>query len=121
MQATTLLILAALFAVFLFYMRSGQISAKEAQAHLRNGALVVDVRTAAEYVSSHLPKALNLPLSELEAIVARHVPDRNQVLLLHCHSGMRSSAARKKLIALGYTHAYNLGSYRRAMEIVKGR
>jgi rhodanese-related sulfurtransferase len=43
------------------------------------------------------------------------------VLLLHCHSGMRSGMARKKLVALGYTHAFNLGSYSRAVQIVKGK
>lgn len=120
MQATILLFFAALFAVFLFSMRSGQISAKEAQAYLRRGALLIDVRTAAEFGSSHLPKALNLPLSEIETSIARHVPDKNRVLLLHCHSGMRSAVARRKLTALGYTHSYNLGAYKRAMQIVKG-
>lgn len=119
MQVTTLLVIAVLFALLVFYMRSGQISVKDARAHLRRGAMLIDVRTAVEFVSGHLPKALNLPLSELEAEVVRHVPDRNQVLLLHCHSGMRSAVARKKLLALGYTHAYNLGSLSRATQIVK--
>jgi hypothetical protein len=32
---------------------------------------------------------------------------------------MRSAVARKKLQALGYTHAYNLGSLSRATQIVK--
>ncbi len=120
MQATTLFLLGAIIALVLFIMRSGQISVKDARAHLRRGALLIDVRTAAEFVSSHLPKAINLPLGELDAEIAGRVPDRSQVLLLYCHSGKRSVAARRKLNALGYTHAYNLGSYRRAVEIVKG-
>jgi rhodanese-related sulfurtransferase len=47
--------------------------------------------------------------------------DKNRALLLHCQSGMRSGVARKKLKALGYPNAFNLGSYRRAEEIVKSR
>jgi rhodanese-related sulfurtransferase len=46
------------------------------------------------------------------------VRDKNQALLLHCQSGVRSGVARKKLIALGYPNAFNLGSYGRAMQIV---
>jgi rhodanese-related sulfurtransferase len=43
------------------------------------------------------------------------------VILLHCQSGMRSGVAKKKLNALGYSNAYNLGSYGRAAEIVGKR
>lgn len=120
MQATTLLVFALLLALLVFYQRSGQISVKDARARLRHGALLIDVRTAGEFVSGHLPMAINLPLSELDTEIARRVPDHNQVLLLHCQSGMRSAAARRKLRALGYTHAYNLGSYSRALQTVKG-
>jgi phage shock protein E len=120
MQTSILLLLAAIIVVAVIIMRSGQISVRDARAYLRKGALLIDVRTAAEFVYKHLPKAINLPLSELDAEIVRRVPDRSQILLLYCHSGMRGVAARRKLNALGYTHAYNLGSYQRAVEIVKG-
>ena len=69
----------------------------------------------------HLPNAINLPLDQIETALPRHVKDKNQVLLLHCQSGMRSGVAKKKLNALGYSNAYNLGSYGRAAEIVGKR
>lgn len=94
---------------------------KTAVEYLRNGALVIDVRSAGEFTAGHLPKAVNIPLSEIETVISRKVNDKNQVLLLHCQSGMRSSAAQKKLKALGYTNAYNLGSYGRAAEVVGAR
>jgi rhodanese-related sulfurtransferase len=50
----------------------------------------------------------------------RRVRDKNQALLLHCQSGMRSGVAKKKLKALGYANAFNLGSYGRAAQIVDG-
>jgi rhodanese-related sulfurtransferase len=43
------------------------------------------------------------------------------VLLVHCQSGMRSGEARKKLIAMGYPNVHNLGSYARAVSIVRGK
>jgi phage shock protein E len=121
MHWTTALIVVIVFAIFYFLKRSGQISVKDAQAHLKNGALLIDVRSVAEFNSGHLPQAINLPLGEIASSLPRRVKDKNQVLLLHCHSGMRSGVARKKLIDLGYTHAHNLGSYGRAVHIVKGK
>jgi rhodanese-related sulfurtransferase len=43
------------------------------------------------------------------------------VLLLHCQSGARSGAAKKKLIALGCPNVFNMGSYARAERIVTGK
>lgn len=121
MNWTSIYVLAAALAVYLIFKRSGQISAKDARAYLRNGALIVDVRTAQEFSTGHLSNALNLPLDQIEAALSAHVTGKNQVILLHCQSGMRSGIARKKLLALGYTSAFNLGSYSRARQIVDGR
>jgi phage shock protein E len=121
MNWINVLIAAAAVAALLIYRRSGLISIKDAEAYLKNGAMVIDVRTAGEYVSGHLPVAVNLPLSEIETNLARRVKDKNQVLLLHCQSGARSGAAKKKLIALGCPNTYNMGSYARAERIVSGK
>ena len=121
MNWITILILAALLATIILLRRSGTIAPAEAAAHLKKGALVIDVRTAGEFNSGHLPNAINLPLDEIETALPRRVKDKNQVLLLHCQAGGRSSQARKKLIALGYGNAYNMGSYSRAAQIVDGK
>lgn len=121
MMWTNLLIVIALLAIFLLVKRSGQVSAKAAGEYLRNGAVVIDVRSAGEYTAGHLPQATNIPLSEIEAVIGRKVTNKSQVLLLHCQSGVRSAEARKKLKALGYAHAFNLGSYARAAQILSGR
>ena len=55
------------------------------------------------------------------SILPRHVKDKDRVLLLHCQSGMRSGAARTKVKAMGYAHTFNLGSYARAAQIVRGK
>ena len=120
MNWTIVIIAVAALAVFFLLKRSGQISSKDAQALLRNGALVIDVRSAGEYSSGHLPRAINLPLDDIEVSLPRRVRDKNQALLLHCQSGMRSGVAKKKLKALGYANAFNLGSYGRAAQIVDG-
>jgi len=118
MNWTTILVIAAIVAVIFMIKKSGQISAKDAVEKLKNGALVIDVRSAGEFSSGHLAKAINIPLDEIETALPKRVKDRNQVLLLHCASVMRSGMAKGKLKSMGYSNAFNLGSYGRAEEII---
>ena len=121
MNWTILLIAAVVLAVFMMIAKGGQISAKDATAYLKNGALVIDVRTAGEFSSGHLTNAINIPLDEIETTLPKRAPDKSKVLLLHCASGMRSGMAKSKLNGMGYTNAFNLGSYGRAGKIVHGK
>ncbi len=119
MNWTPILIFAAVVAVVFVMKRAGQISAKAALMRLKKGALVIDVRSPGEFNSGHLRTAINIPLDEIETVLPRRVKDKNQVLLLHCASGMRSGMARRKLKSMGYANAFNLGSYGRAESILK--
>jgi phage shock protein E len=121
MHWTTICMFVAVFAVILLLKRTGQISSADALAHLKGGALLIDVRTPAEFSAGHLPSAINLPLDQIATPLPRRLKNKSQVLLLHCQSGMRSGAAKKKLTALGYSNVYNLGSYGRAEEIAGGK
>jgi phage shock protein E len=115
---TTLLIAFAILLVLVLVKRGSNISTSAAWDYLRQGAVVIDVRSAGEFTSGHLPKAVNIPLSEIETVIGRKVRDKDQVLLLHCQSGMRSSQAVSKLKTLGYPNVFNLGSYARAAAIL---
>jgi phage shock protein E len=112
------LIIAVAIVIFLMVSKSGQISAKAAAEYLKRGALVIDVRTPSEFNSGHLANAINIPLDKIAEVVLQKYPDKNQDMLLHCASGMRSGMAQKKLKRLGYTNAFNLGSYHRAEKIL---
>ena len=119
MQWTGLVAVIVVLAAFKLLKKSGEISAARAQELLKNGARVLDVRTSGEFRSGHLKKAVNLPLDEIEALIEQTVKDKNQALLLHCQSGIRSGMAARKLNALGYTNVHNLGSYQRAASMVE--
>ena len=120
-MTASVIALAIVVIVYSIWKRSSQISTGSAVEHLKNGALLIDVRSPAEFSSGHLPNAINLPLGEIETELPRRVKDKNQVLLLHCQSGMRSGVAKTKLGGLGYTSAFNLGPYGRAARIVSAR
>lgn len=121
MNWSSVALVVLLAALYIWFKRGGQISHKAAVEYLKHGALLIDVRSAAEYISGHLPNAVNMPLSEIRELVPRKVKDKERVLLLHCQSGMRSGAARRQLRAMGYANAYNVGSYTRASAVVKSR
>ncbi len=110
-------VLAGLYAL----KRSSLVPVDTAAKLLREGALVVDVRTPQEYAEGHLPGAVNVPLGEIAEDIRRHAPDPKRVLLLHCVSGGRSGLAARRLRGLGYTQAHNLGSYSRAEQLVSTR
>ncbi len=95
------------------------MSSRAAAEYMRDGALVLDVRSAGEFTAGHLPGAVNLPLSEIETAIERKVKSKEQVVLLYCQSGVRSSEARRKLRAMGYERAFNIGSYKRAERVLE--
>ena len=67
-------------------------------------AVLLDVRTAAEYAGGHIPGSVNLPLDRLNEIsIEKKVP-----LFVYCQSGMRSRAACAQLREMGYK-AENIG------------
>jgi phage shock protein E len=115
------LVVLALASGYMYMKRAGQVSRKEAAEYLKNGAIVIDVRSPHEFDSGHLLQAYNMPLDRIEVLLPSEVRDKNKVLLLHCTSGIRSNMAKKKLVDIGYKNAFNLGSYERAEKIVSGR
>ncbi|WP_017585977.1 rhodanese-like domain-containing protein [Nocardiopsis ganjiahuensis] len=63
--------------------------------------LLVDVRTPAEYESSHIPGAVNLPLGRVDAHLERIVADAGGRLVLVCQSGGRATQCQGKLASAG--------------------
>jgi rhodanese-related sulfurtransferase len=82
-------------------------------------ALIVDVREPAEYKSSHVPRAINIPrgLLELRADPASPVADaaltadRSARILVYCTKGpgARSLLAAQTLSSMGYERVEVLG------------
>jgi phage shock protein E len=91
-----------------------------ARDYLKNGALVIDVRTVEEFQAGHLTNVINIPLNELKEKLPRQVSDKGKVLLLHCQSGRRSGIAEAQLRAMGYTNSFSIGSFEQARKILTG-
>ena len=120
MNLTAWIMIGAVVTALFVLKRAAFLSVEKARRFLQDGALVVDVRNPGEFDSAHLPGAINLPLGDLSAEAPHRLPDKNRVLLLHCLSGARSGIAKGRLTRLGYSNAFNLGSYGRAEQVVRG-
>jgi len=88
-----------------------KISAEEAKKMLDENAsaILLDVRTPAEFNENHIVGAISFPLSEIEAKAADRLPDKNALILVYCRSGARSKVAANMLVSMGYTNVYDIG------------
>ncbi|MBI3395408.1 MAG: rhodanese-like domain-containing protein [Spirochaetia bacterium] len=89
---------------------NGKANTSEVQAMIKNGALVVDVRTPGEFDSGHYPGALNIPHTEIGARLAE-LGAKDKGIVLYCRSGQRSGVALGIVSAAGFTKAVNAGGY----------
>lgn len=79
----------------------------------KQGALLVDVRSAAEFASANAPGTINIPLPEL-AHRLTEIPKSSPVVLC-CASGTRSGMAGLLLKKNGYQQVYNAGTWRKLL------
>ncbi len=86
---------------------SQEEAAKMMQAN--DNHIIVDVRTNEEYVQGHIPGAVCIPNETIEDEMPAELPDKAQVILLYCRSGVRAKNAAEKLAGMGYEHVYEFG------------
>jgi len=67
---------------------------------VKQGAMIVDVRTPAEYQVGHIKGSVNIPLQVLDKNIAKLKKDKQVITC--CASGMRSGSAKSMLKAKGF-------------------
>ena len=95
---------------FLVRMKTGKARRRIVRDHLREGATVLDVRTAEEYDADHYEHALNIPLHILHGKLGMLGTNKKQPVILYCDSGMRSGSAAIILMRAGFRHVHNAGT-----------
>lgn len=109
MDRNTYILIAIIAAFFILKSLLNRKDPKETiQQALTNGALVIDVRTPAEFKSRAYPRAKNIPLGDLDQRI-NELGNKDQTIVLYCASGARSGSAKRRLIKAGYTNALNAG------------
>lgn len=82
---------------------------KSTEELLAQGAIIVDVRTPAEFSAGHLKKSINIPLDQLAKKLSKL--DKSKPVITCCASGMRSGSAKRMLKSNGFEEVKNGGSW----------
>ena len=88
-----------------------QVTTEEAVSIMQTeeNYVILDVRTAQEFASGHIPGAALLPNETIGTEDIPLLPDKDQLILVYCRSGNRSKQAAEKLAQLGYTNIVEFG------------
>jgi adenylyltransferase/sulfurtransferase len=86
----------------------GEVTVEELKRRIdqKDGVFILDVRNPPEYGICQIPGSKLLPLPELPQRFAEL--DKNQEMIVHCKSGMRSAKAVQFLKQQGFTKVKNL-------------
>ena len=79
-------------------------------ALVKNGAIILDVRSKSEYVSGHIKGSINISVDQLPNQLSQ-LSNKNKPIITCCASGMRSAAAKNLLKSKGYVEVYNGGGW----------
>ena len=84
------------------------ITPKELKAMMdrKEDFILVDVREPHEYQICKISGSQLIPLGQLQSKV--NELDKTKQIVLHCHHGMRSMSAAKKLLSIGFTKVKSL-------------
>ncbi len=82
-----------------------------------SGAVLVDVRTPAEFAEGTVAGAINIPVDQIESSLTSLPNDRE--IVVFCRSGNRSSRAKSILNKHGYNNITNGGSWQQVNAVIQ--
>jgi len=77
---------------------------------VKNGAVILDVRSKGEFESGHIKGSVNIPVDQLRNNLNK-LKDKNKAIITCCASGMRSASAKGILKSEGYLEVHNGGGW----------
>ena len=99
---------------FLSFLGFGPNKIKEA---LRNGAVIIDVRTANEFDMGKIPGSVNIPVDRID-INSQRIKGLKKPVIFCCNSGHRSNQAVAIMKAKGLKDVYAAGNWERLLRMV---
>ncbi len=77
---------------------------------IKQGAIILDVRSKGEYSVGHIKNSINIPVDQLSNNLSK-LKDKNKCIICCCASGMRSGTAKRILESNGYKAVFNGGGW----------
>jgi len=72
------------------------------------GFVILDVRTPQEYAEGHIQGAINIDYNASGFQNKVGKLDKTKTYLVYCHTGIRSAAASKIMVSLGFKNVNNM-------------
>ena len=76
---------------------------------VKDGAIIIDVRTKGEYQQGHIKGSQNIPLDVLSSNLSKL--NKEKTIITCCASGMRSAQAKSILLSNGFSNVHNGGGW----------
>jgi rhodanese-related sulfurtransferase len=97
-------------ALKLYVSRGADMSQEQLLKRIEEGSdiCILDVRSAREYGSGHIPGAINVGYKEVSAHLDELGPYRDKDIIVYCELGVRARMAQKTLSKAGFLHVYHL-------------
>jgi phage shock protein E len=95
--------------IYFFKKLLGGTANADLKKMMADGALIVDVRTPAEYKSGHITGAVNIPLDSVNQHI-NELRSKHKTIITCCRSGSRSGMAKTILSNAGID-CYNGGAW----------
>jgi len=77
---------------------------------VKQGAIILDVRSKGEYGSGHIKGSVNIPVDQLQNNL-NTFKDKKRPIITCCASGMRSSSAKRIFTSNGFINVHNGGGW----------
>jgi len=79
---------------------------------VKQGAIILDVRSKDEYTSGHIRGSVNIPVNRLTDNLKK-LKAKDKPIITCCASGMRSASAKGILKSNGYSNVHNGGAWQK--------
>ena len=86
--------------------RVREVSVEAAQARMKKGATLIDVREDSEWNEAHAEGAVHIGRGVIERDIVHQIPYKDAELILYCGGGFRSALAADILQKMGYTNVF---------------
>jgi rhodanese-related sulfurtransferase len=74
----------------------------------RESAMLVDVRSEADFRAGHITNAINIPLDQIEVQINKITSNSKKNIIVYCQKGVRSAQAFRLLNKLGLPKLYTI-------------
>ena len=84
------------------------ITKEDLSSYIKEGAIIIDVRSPQEYREGHVDGAISIPDYQIKKSIYKNIKEKDKLIVLYCSTGHRSQSVQKVLENMGYSNVYNV-------------